>query len=76
MLEQVAPRGARVRAHANPHLLERPKEALKHLSRDGGRFRYTTARNPELAEHLDLTICAARCPSFAALQAFIQAIPS
>jgi hypothetical protein len=60
-------------AHLNPHTVVRPKEALQRLSRAAnGKPRYSTQNNAELAEKLDLTVCAARCPSFSSLLSFLR----
>lgn len=65
--------GATTAAHAQPHLVVRPKEALQRLSRRGGkRPRYSTADNKALAGILDLDLCAARCPAFRDLRAFLE----
>jgi hypothetical protein len=59
-------------AQKNPHLLPQPKEALIKLSIGENRKpRYSTNMNVELAEMLNLEICADRCPSFKALQDFL-----
>jgi hypothetical protein len=56
----------------NPHLLAQPKETLIKLSIGENRKpRYSTNMNVELAEMLNLEICADRCPSFKALQDFL-----
>lgn len=61
-------------ASPSPHLIRQPKEALIRLSRDaGGRPRYSTNDNPELAKLLDLDLCAKRCPSFQMLRSFLAA---
>jgi hypothetical protein len=60
-------------AHANPHSIKKPKEALTLLSRGGNRRpRYSTSDNARLAARLDLELCARRCPSFHALARFVQ----
>jgi hypothetical protein len=61
----------RARALPHPERLARPKEVLRdHAYRGRGRALATT-ENAELAALLDLQRCAASCPSFASLQAFI-----
>lgn len=60
-------------AHASPHLLKKPKEALIKLSvGDNRKARYSTNDNARLAEKLDLDLCEKRCPSFRELRAFIS----
>jgi hypothetical protein len=60
--------------HPKPHLIARPKESLQRLSRGANaKPRYSTQDNGELAESLDLDLCAKRCPSFRALIAFLEA---
>lgn len=62
-------------AKANPHLISRPKEELIKLSVGENRKpRYSTNMNVELAEKLDLEICADRCPSFRDLRGFLQSL--
>jgi hypothetical protein len=72
-LERVAPGQGNSRAKPSPHLLPKPKEALIKLSaaQHGGKARYTTGQNPELAALLDLELCASRCPSFRDLRSFV-----
>ena len=71
VLDRVGPGG---KASASPHLIKRPKEQLRDLSwRAHRKYSYATTRNPELAEFLDLELCARRCPSFAELRAFVAA---
>lgn len=71
LLDRIGSPGA-VRAHAQPHCIRQPKEALIRLSRDGQRrARYSTLDNPAYAKSLDLKVCAQRCPSFRALRDFI-----
>lgn len=72
-LERIAPGQGRSQLHPSPERLAKPKERLMHLSRQhhGGKARYTTGQNPELAALLDLDLCARRCPSFQKLQAFV-----
>ncbi len=62
-------------AKANPHLISQPKEKLIELSKGENRKpRYSTNMNVELAEMLDLEICADRCPSFKGLVEFLQSL--
>jgi Domain of unknown function (DUF4276) len=62
-------------AQQNPHLLKQPKEALIKLSIGENRKpRYSTNMNVELAEILDLEICADRCPSFKDLVEFLKSL--
>lgn len=72
-LDRLAPGQGKAKARPSPHLLPRPKEALIKLSagEHGGKARYTTGQNPELAALLDLDLCASRCPSFRDLRAFL-----
>jgi hypothetical protein len=60
------------KAHASPHLIAKPKEALIRLSRAAnGRPRYSTNDNASLAEVLDLDACSKACPAFQSLRAFL-----
>jgi Domain of unknown function (DUF4276) len=62
-------------ARANPHLISQPKEKLIELSKGENRKpRYSTNMNVELAEMLDLEICAERCPSFKCLIKFLESL--
>lgn len=71
VLDRVGPGG---KASASPHLIKQPKEKLRDLSwRAHRKYSYATTQNPELAEILDLELCARRCPSFAGLRAFVAA---
>lgn len=64
-----------IKAHLNPQSLKNPKEKLIEASTEGNRKpRYITQKNPDLAEQLDLKICADRCPSFRDLQDFLVAL--
>jgi hypothetical protein len=59
----------------NPHLLAKPKEELIKLSRDEKRRpRYSVNMNAELAEKLDLELCAQRCDSFRELLEFLRSL--
>jgi hypothetical protein len=61
----------------NPHLLAKPKEELIKLSRDEKRRpRYSVNMNAELAEMLDLDLCAQRCESFRGLKQFLESLKS
>jgi hypothetical protein len=63
------------KANKNPHLIEKPKEALIELSRRESRKpRYSTNMNAELAERLNLELCADRCPSFRDLLNFLNSL--
>ncbi|UQA54615.1 DUF4276 family protein [Polyangium aurulentum] len=63
------------KASVSPHLIKKPKEALINLSRGANRKpRYRTSDNPRLAERLNLSLCAQRCPSFRELRDFIRGI--
>jgi hypothetical protein len=62
-------------ANKNPHLIEKPKEALIKLSQGENRKpRYSTNMNAELAERLNLELCADRCPSFRDLLNFLNSL--
>lgn len=64
-------------AKANPHLISQPKEKLIELSKGENRKpRYSTNMNVELAEMLDLEICADRCSSFKDLIEFLKSLQS
>lgn len=63
------------KAHPNPHLIIKPKEELIKLSIGENRKpRYSTNMNVELAEKLNLELCATRCPSFKNLLDFLQSL--
>jgi hypothetical protein len=66
----------RGRASANPHLVVKPKEKLIRLSTNNqkGKASYNTNRNAELAEMLDLDLCAQRCESFRDLRTFLESL--
>jgi len=60
-------------AKANPHTIPKPKEALLKLSIGENRQpRYSTNMNAELADMLNLKICADRCPAFKGLIEFLK----
>jgi Domain of unknown function (DUF4276) len=62
-------------AKPNPHLISQPKEKLIELSKGENRKpRYSTNMNVELAEMLNLEICADRCSSFRDLIDFLQSL--
>lgn len=62
-------------AKPNPHLISQPKEKLIELCKgENGKTRYSTNMNVELAEMLDLEICADRCPSFKNLIEFLKSL--
>jgi Domain of unknown function (DUF4276) len=64
-------------AKSNPHMISQPKEKLIELSKGENRKpRYSTNMNLELAEMLDLEICADRCPSFKDLIEFLKSLQS
>lgn len=74
VLDRVAGQPGRARAVYQPHDVQRPKEALLRLSRGENRKpRYSTNDNVELAKHLDIAVCSARCDSFRELLAFVEA---
>jgi hypothetical protein len=59
-------------AHPHPDSIPMPKESLQRLSRGAnGKPRYSTQDNPNLAEGLNLALCANRCPSFKSLIEFL-----
>jgi hypothetical protein len=63
------------KVHPNPHLIVKPKEKLMELSIGENRKpRYSTNMNEELAEKLDLEICAKSCSSFKSLLNFLDAL--
>lgn len=62
-------------AEVNPHSVVKPKEKLIKLSIGENRKpRYSTNMNVELAEILNLELCAARCPSLSDLLTFLQSL--
>jgi Domain of unknown function (DUF4276) len=62
-------------AKVNPHLIIKPKEELIKLSLGANkRPRYSTNMNVELAEILNLELCATRCPSFKNLLNFLKTL--
>ena len=64
-----------VKAQTRPETLRQPKEELMRRSRDAGnKPRYATNDNPRLALHLDIELCAKRCPSFHKLREFVTAL--
>lgn len=72
VLTKVATAKGKIKAHPNPQNIENPKEKLIRASIEGNRKpRYITQNNPDLAQHLDLEICADRCPSFRDLRDFL-----
>jgi Domain of unknown function (DUF4276) len=63
------------KANPNPHLIIKPKEELIKLSIGENRKpRYSTNMNVELAQRLNLELCATRCPSFKNLLDFLQSL--
>jgi hypothetical protein len=63
------------KASKNPHAIVQPKEALIKLSKiEKRKPRYSTSDNEELAERLNLELCADRCPSFRSLLAFLKSL--
>ncbi len=62
-------------ANSNPDQISQPKEKLIELSKGENRKpRYSTNMNVELAERLNLGICAERCPSFKDLVEFLKSL--
>lgn len=73
VLRRVARDGSYRKECHHPEALPRPKEALMKLSRDsGGRARYSTNQNAELAEMLNMDLCARKCPAFEELKIFLE----
>lgn len=63
------------KAHPSPHLVVKPKETLIRMSRGANKKpRYSENENPRLAEVLELTECKRKCPAFAALYNFVDAL--
>lgn len=71
LLDRVA-RGNPANASHHPREIIDPKGKLRQLYKRNGKSQYSTNANKELAEHLDLQICAKRCPEFAELCHFIE----
>jgi len=62
-------------APPNPHSIIKPKERLMRLSTGENRKpRYSQNMNAELAEKLNLEVCAQRCPSFKDLLDFLHSL--
>ncbi len=63
------------KAVASPHLIAKPKEKLRDMSRGANKKpRYSENENHKLAEDLDVAECRKRCPAFAALVHFVNAL--
>jgi len=63
------------KAHLSPHLIKQPKETLIRMSRGASKKpRYSENENHKLAEVLELVECKKRCPAFAALYTFVEAL--
>jgi hypothetical protein len=63
------------KAFPSPDRIKRPKETLIDLSRGANkRPRHSENDNYKLAEELDLTECARRCPAFDALAKFVRGL--
>jgi hypothetical protein len=63
------------KARNDPALIRKPKESLMRASRTaGGKPRFHTAMNKDLAAILNLDVCAARCPSFAGIREFVRSV--
>jgi hypothetical protein len=76
VLDRVAGEPNKAKAHYEPHRLAKPKEALIRLSKGENRKpRYDTSENAELAQLLNIELCASRCHAFAQLCSFLNAIP-
>jgi hypothetical protein len=73
VLNKVA-RGNPVQASHQPHKINDPKGELARLSRRNGKSQYSTNDNEDLARLLDLKLCAERCPEFAELCNFVEAL--
>jgi len=60
------------KASGAPHAIRQPKEALRRLSAQAHyKPVYSTNENPRLAEALNLSRCAERCPAFRELRLFV-----
>jgi hypothetical protein len=67
--------GTPQKAHPSPHLIKQPKETLIRMSRGANKKpRYSENENHKLAEDLDVAECRKRCPAFAALYHFVNAL--
>jgi hypothetical protein len=73
VLDKVA-RGNPVKASHQPHKINDPKGELTRLSRRNGKSQYSTNDNEDLARLLDLKLCVERCPEFAELCHFVEAL--
>jgi hypothetical protein len=63
------------KAHPSPHLIAKPKETLIRMSRDASKKpRYSENANHKLAEVLELMECKKKCPAFAAIYNFVDAL--
>lgn len=61
-------------AHSEPRRIAKPKEALMRLSVGANKKpRYNTSDNADLAQKLNLALCAQRCPAFQQLWDFVAA---
>lgn len=66
-------RGKHGKASSRPHTIRKPKEELMRRSRRAGRRPvYSPNMNAELAQELDLELCAERCRSFGELLTFVK----
>lgn len=75
VLDIVARQKGKGKAVANPHLLVKPKEMLEKLSvGENGKASYDTYQNVDLAQELDLGLCASRCESFAKFKTFVEGL--
>jgi hypothetical protein len=73
VLDKVA-RGNPVKASRHPHKIVDPKGELIRLSRRNGKSQYSTNDNEQLANILDMKVCAECCPAFAELCHFVEAL--
>lgn len=63
------------KAEPSPHLIKQPKETLIRMSRGASKKpRYSENENDKIAEVLELAECRKKCPAFAALYSFVDAL--
>ncbi|WP_441288206.1 DUF4276 family protein [Sorangium sp. KYC3313] len=64
-------------AHPEPHRIAKPKELLMKLSASANKKpRYFTGDNVDLAEKLNIDLCARRCAAFLHLRNFVAKVVS
>ncbi len=67
--------GDDAQSHAWPHTVRSPKEQLIMLSQNQfNRPRYSPNDGPQIAEILNIDICAARCSAFKYLREFVESM--